>query len=777
MYPRLLRYLFVVAVFSLSCSVLTATESLASNPDELRVYPGYVVQFDQARRSGYNVDLPKRLAKKGFDVRHSKKGLALVLPPDFVRRRSAAGSDQVEPLPFDPNDTTCKYLLDQGALSCSPNYELRALATPNDSQYSQLWGMRAIDAPSAWNHSTGSDSLVVAVIDTGIDYNHPDLQANMWRNPAEVSSGVDSDGNGYIDDIFGINARDNNGNPMDDNGHGTHVAGTIGAVGNNGIGVAGVNWNVKIMALKFLAANGSGSLLDAIEAIDYMTAMRQRGVNIRISNNSWGGGGYSQALYDAIGRARSAGIIFVAAAGNESNNNDVSPAYPAGYQLSSVVPVAAIDSGRNLASFSNYGANTVKIAAPGVSILSTYLNGTYRSYSGTSMATPHVAGALALLLASEPQLTNDQAIARLYGSAQSLSSLNGLVVGGRSLNVGRMLNNEGSPVTPPPVPECSYTLNQAAYSPDRSADSATVVMQADEASSYYQLDLPFQFPFFSSTTSRVYISPNGVVYSEAPPLGQDYQNHSQAAVNSIAALHTDLISVSGPQGVRVSVAADKATIYWLAQHYWMQSSDPIEVRLTLHSNGSIEKYISFGGDSQLAQFVSARATIGITGSSSSDVVTHSYNSTITDNLGLTYTRSCSAVNPPSNGTPSMEISKIKLRGVDRKKTVNYLVPKKKFRLEMQGIGDGVATVRVGFDRISCEGTAQVSVYSGHSLIEGRFAVAAGFARHFRVFVDQDGVSGAARIKNPKGTVSRRNNRNVRTRRINNACRKVLRQIH
>lgn len=762
-----------VVGIALFASMISA-QSMANSSDQIRVYPGYVVQFDLSHRSSRSADLSQELTRKGFNVRHSQHGLALVVPPQVSRRQAGVVPDERQPIPFDPDDTTCKYLVDQGALNCSPNYELRALSVPNDTQFSSLWGMNAIDAPSAWNRSTGSESVVVAVIDTGVDYNHQDLSANMWRNPSEVMSGADNDGNGYIDDVFGINARDGTGNPVDDNGHGTHVAGTIGAVGNNGVGVAGVNWNVRIMALKFLAANGSGSLLDAIEAIDYMVSMRQRGVNIRVSNNSWGGGAYSQALYDAIERARRAGIIFVAAAGNESNNNDSSPSYPASYQSSSVVPVAAIDSNRNLASFSNYGASTVKIAAPGVSILSTYLSNGYRSYSGTSMAAPHVAGALALLLANEPQLTNEQALERLYSNAVPLNSLNGLVNGRRSLNVGRMLNNQANPA-PVPVPACTYTLNQTGYSPDNSADNMSVVMQADEVSNYYQVNLPFEFPFFGATTNRLYLSPNGVVYTEAPPVGADYQNLAQAPVNSIAALHTDLVSVIDPQGVRVNVTKEKATIFWLAHHYWMQGSNLIEVRLTLHSDGTIEQYVSFGGDSELADFVSSRATVGISGPSSSSAITHSYNNLINDRSGLVYSQSCSIQETPST-PPEMQISAVKVRGIKRTKTLKYLVPNQRFRLEMNGMGSGTATVRVGFDRNRCDGSAQVAVMEGQSVIEGRFRVAAGFAKRFRVFIDQDGVSGSARIANPRSQISRTKKRRLRARRINNACRKVLRQI-
>ena len=235
---------------------------------------------------------------------------------------------------------------------------------------------------------------MVAIIDTGIDYTHPDLAANIWTNPGEIAGdGIDNDGNGYVDDVHGYDFVNNDGDPMDDHFHGTHTAGTVGAVGNNGVGVTGVNWQVKLMALKFLGASGSGSVSGAVSALEYAVTM-----GVRLSNNSWGGGGYSQALYDAIKNSQVIGHVFVAAAGNSGVNSDLQPAYPASYDLDNIISVAAIDSSDNLASFSNRGVVTVDLAAPGVAVLSTVLGGGYASYSGTSMATPHVTGAAALAL-------------------------------------------------------------------------------------------------------------------------------------------------------------------------------------------------------------------------------------------------------------------------------------------------------------------------------------------------------------------------------------------
>jgi subtilisin family serine protease len=299
-----------------------------------------------------------------------------------------------------------------------PNYLYKAIGTEtNDALYDKLWGLNNtgsnepdrngnysgtqgvagsdINAEKAWALTKGSRKVVIAVIDTGIDYNHPDLKENMWTNPGEVAgNGKDDDGNGYIDDVYGWNAQADNGNPMDGNAHGTHCAGTIGARHNNGIGVAGVMNDVSLMAVKFLSDSGSGSLTDAVEAIDYATKM-----NVDIMSNSWGGGGFSQALEDSIKAAKNRGILFVAAAGNDGTNNDSAPHYPSNYQVDNVISVAAHTNGDSLASFTCYGKRTVHVAAPGHNILSTTPNNGYKVFSGTSMATPHVSGVLGLLVA------------------------------------------------------------------------------------------------------------------------------------------------------------------------------------------------------------------------------------------------------------------------------------------------------------------------------------------------------------------------------------------
>jgi subtilisin family serine protease len=357
-----------------------------------------------------------------------------------------------------------------GVRYVEPDFVIAPTIAANDPSFGQLWGLdntgqsggvvdADIDAPEAWNTTTGSRNVVVAVIDTGMDYNHPDLAANAWRNPGEVAGdGIDNDRNGFVDDVVGWDFANNDANPMDDNGHGSHVSGTIGAAGNNGTGVVGVNWQVSIMPLKFLDASGSGSTSAAVAAINYATRMRRDfGINVVATNNSWGGGGLSTSLRDAIDSGAAAGILFVAAAGNESNNNDATPAYPASYTGTSVISVAATDRSNRLASFSNYGATSVDLAAPGVGIASTTPNNSYASYSGTSMATPHVTGTVALLAAAYPQATAAQIRTAILSSTTPVAGLAGKVATGGLLNAAAALQalavtNPTPTPTPSPTP-------------------------------------------------------------------------------------------------------------------------------------------------------------------------------------------------------------------------------------------------------------------------------------------------------------------------------------
>ena len=320
-----------------------------------------------------------------------------------------------------------------------PDYEpVPALpGTPvADPDLSKLYGLEKIDASAAWEVEKGSKSVVVADIDTGADYNHKDLINNIWRNTKEIpGDGKDNDGNGFIDDVVGWDFRDKDARPFDDNQHGSHTTGTIAATGGNGVGISGVAQKTSVMVLRFLGGSqGSGTSEDAIRSIDYATSN-----GASIMSNSWGGGGFSQALFDSIERAAKKDILFIAAAGNASSNNDSTATYPVGYKLPNILGVAATDSADKLASFSNYGAKTVHLAAPGVNILSTIPGNRYAAFSGTSMATPHVAGAAVLLKSKFPKLTSAQLKEILMDTTDSVAELNGKVITGGRLNVAKAL--------------------------------------------------------------------------------------------------------------------------------------------------------------------------------------------------------------------------------------------------------------------------------------------------------------------------------------------------
>lgn len=320
---------------------------------------------------------------------------------------------------------------------------------PNDPMLSQQWGLHQIGASNAWAASIGSTNVVVAVIDTGINYNHEDLRENMWRNPAEIpGNGLDDDGNGFVDDIYGIDTADdlfgNDSDPMDVNTqdigyHGTACAGIIGAVGNNGRGITGANWTVRLMAIRAVQQNNFISQADRIQAWEYVLLMKQRGVNLQVVSMSWGGTNFNAAARDACVAVGNAGIVQVAAAGNSTRDNDVIPFYPASYPASNMISVAASDRVDALASFSNYGRTNVDLAAPGLEIVTTYAPGT-NSYelffNGTSAATPFVSGAAALLVAMNSNATPTDVKTALLESTDMLPAFTNRMVSNGRLNLG-----------------------------------------------------------------------------------------------------------------------------------------------------------------------------------------------------------------------------------------------------------------------------------------------------------------------------------------------------
>lgn len=339
------------------------------------------------------------------------------------------------------------------------NTKVHMNSIPNDAYFYQLWGMQNtgqsggvphadINAPAAWDVQTCDHSVIVAVIDTGVDYNHPDLADNIWTNTGEIpGNGIDDDGNGYVDDVHGYDFVHNDGDPMDDHYHGTHVAGTISASGDNYTGVVGVCWHATIMPVKFLDSSGGGYTSNAVSAVLYASQM-----GARVLSNSWGGGGFSYALQDAIEVSNADNALFVAAAGNSGMNNDYYPHYPSSYEVANIIAVAATDRYDNIATFSNYGLQSVDLAAPGVDILSTSPGNGYLTLSGTSMATPHVSGAAAAIVSQNPSLSNADVKNILLNNVDQIASLDGRVLSGGRLNIGRAILDAGAAPDPEPEP-------------------------------------------------------------------------------------------------------------------------------------------------------------------------------------------------------------------------------------------------------------------------------------------------------------------------------------
>lgn len=437
-------------VIGVLCALFSAF-AFSANAKQFPAVPGqYVVKLKSSTGIMSAAHIERALGAQIRETINKSEGLILVQRPVVEEQAAAVSLLAHSPL--------VEY--------AEPNYIYRvvggASSLPNDPELSKLWGMintgqrtegdrgalmgKAdvdIDADKAWQIETGDKEIVVAVIDTGVRWDLADLQANIFTNVTELNgqAGVDDDNNGCIDDVHGCDVVGKDGDPMDVYGHGTHVAGTIGALGNNQDGIVGVAWNVTVLPVRFLGDDGSGTLADAVSAIDYATTMK-----VDVMNNSWGGGGFSQALADAITRAKDAGILFLAAAGNSSNDNDASPEYPATYAIDNVMAVAAVDPQGMVADFSNWGKNTVQIAAPGVNILSYTMRG-LESWSGTSMACPHVAGVAALLLSQDKTQSYITIKNRLMASAKPIPNLRGRVTTGM-LNAYFALTNTVAPLDP-----------------------------------------------------------------------------------------------------------------------------------------------------------------------------------------------------------------------------------------------------------------------------------------------------------------------------------------
>lgn len=377
---------------------------------------------------------------------------------DRVLVRLRPGATGWERLPGHPDLALVRFPADSGrgidralvglrghpdVLHAEPDYLLELAGTPDDPRYAQQWALPMIGAPAAWDVQTGSTAIRVAVLDTGCDYNHPDLAANLWVNSAEIpGNGIDDDSNGYVDDVRGWDFGDGDSDPMDPFGHGTNVAGILGAVGDNGAGVAGVCWRVEIVVVKIVSSSWAVTVSAAVQGLAYA-----RRAGARLVNASWGVGAYSQVLHDEMLANEEAGMLFVAAAGNAAADLDAAPSYPACDPLASVICVGASTPADELWANSNRGAASVDLAAPGVDIHSTFPMGLYYSMSGTSQAAPHVSGACALVWAAHPLLTAAQVKARILAGADPIA---GPVT--RRLNVAGALaaTDAPDPVSPPP---------------------------------------------------------------------------------------------------------------------------------------------------------------------------------------------------------------------------------------------------------------------------------------------------------------------------------------
>ncbi|MFW6162389.1 MAG: S8 family serine peptidase, partial [Planctomycetota bacterium] len=513
------------------------------------------------------------------------------------------------------------------------DHYLHISAVPDDPDFESCWGLHNtgqflgkadadIDAPEAWDLTTGSANVIVAVIDTGVDYSHEDLAANMWTNAAELNgqAGVDDDSNGYVDDIHGIAVLDGDipGDPMDEHGHGTHVAGILGAVGDNARGMVGVNWSVKIMALRFMDANGYGLESDAATCIEYAAAH-----GAQVLNNSYGGDTWSQALHDAIADADN--TLFCAAAGNDSMNNDAWPSYPASYDLPNIISVAATGGSDNLSYFSNYGATSVHVGAPGESIWSTWPGNRYQLLDGTSMACPFVSGVAALVLAANPGMPTAELRERVLWTGDPLFDLRETTVTGLRVNAYNAVAGlyAARITTPSPLPAATedITYNEQFEAEGMGgtftwswseppyverevgngfvAGGTAQTWQADER--VWELDLsgyfPDGFPFYGTRYDRVWVCSNGYLqFAETRPAPDEMADMPRMANKTmIAPYWCDLTTTGGdvlkPNDIFIGQPdGDSLAIRWQAEQAEWLLGFQINVAVVLHADGRIDMH-------------------------------------------------------------------------------------------------------------------------------------------------------------------------------------------
>lgn len=472
--------------------------SLTSQPEE--------VDHRNVKKTSSNlIDLSKPAFSRFFNIDVIKNKF-IIAKAKRSRRRQLPATNKRNPC----FDRRIRHLLfiTSDKIKCEPDFVEKSDLTSVDDPYfvsGELWALENpngidIDAPQAWDKSSGSNSVVIGVIDSGISLNHPDLNPNLWVNPSEIAGdGIDNDGNGVIDDIHGFNAIDNSGEVEDDNGHGTHVAGTIGAVGNNSLGVVGVSWHVSLVAAKFLDSSGAGSTSNAIKSLDYMNDLKESGINLIAINNSWGSQktNPSAALAQEIQRSQSLGILFIAAAGNgnglglgvDNDSLQSPPHYPASYPYDNIISVAAVNKAGSLAGYSNFGLKSVDLAAPGSDILSTFLFpvNAYATLSGTSMAAPHVTGVVALISSRQPQSSAALIKEAILKAVTPLESLDGRVLSSGLLNADLALSKAEELILTP-------TARPTATATPTSTPTVTPTFTATSLPTNIPIEAPTQLP-------------------------------------------------------------------------------------------------------------------------------------------------------------------------------------------------------------------------------------------------------------------------------------------
>jgi subtilisin family serine protease len=442
--------LVIILALALASQVSKLQRQIRSS---VRIIPGESKSRDAGAQSEIEQNAPTSLLRPEVLVKF-RAGVSAAAISQITAHLNDQVQDEIESVPglttiHDQDNAEAAAVVAQyQALPeveyAEPNYEISIDQTSDnadpvqatDPKFTEQWALSRIGIPQAWAITRGSSEIVVAVLDSGVEYTHIDLANNIWTRPENIKPYQDQD-LGTVDDVHGYNAITNDGDPMDENGHGTFCAGIIGAECENSVGVCGVNRETQIMPLRFLNAGGFGYLAAAVEAINYAIDRKRAGVNLRVINASWGLAQRSRALEDVIREAQEEGILFVTASGSSNANNDTSPRYPAGYSLGNIISVAATDMNDGLAGFSNYGPKTVQLAAPAKDILTTALGNDYQRHSGTSLAAPVVAGVAALALSAHPDLSMPQLRSLLLASVDKLPGLRGKISTGGRINAAR----------------------------------------------------------------------------------------------------------------------------------------------------------------------------------------------------------------------------------------------------------------------------------------------------------------------------------------------------